>query len=61
MKNLKIGILKKMDNKRIDFKNRKFDYVEKKILELASFILSSKECYYYNKDWILKYKKNDRN
>lgn len=61
MKNLKIGILKKMDEKRIDFKNRKFDFTEKKILEIALLILSSNKCYYYNKDWILKYSKNDRN
>lgn len=49
-----------MEESEIKFKNRKFNPIDEELLEKAVSLLSEKKSYYYNKNWILKYSKNDR-
>lgn len=49
-----------MDDNEIKFKNRKFDKIDKEILEKTLSLLSENKSYYYNSNYILKYRKNDR-
>ena len=48
-----------MEDSEIKWRNRKIAETDKEILEQAVLILSSNKSYYWNKHWVLKYRKND--